>query len=97
MKYRLNELKDGLMFAIGVIQCIIYSASVGVTWFIYSNKPMAIVIAASLTVAHLLIIGRNWFSNKLDEVVEAMAKTEEELTSATEQVRKYRRTHGEIS
>ena len=54
--------------AINIIRFITYVASVLGSWFYMENKPLAIGIASSLTIAHLLIVLQDYIKDKKRKV-----------------------------
>lgn len=64
----LGELFDALDSFIMVLRFVLYVGSVLGAWFYVKDHALAVGIAASLTVAHLLIIAREYIAKKKKQI-----------------------------
>lgn len=67
----LQELFSALEKVVLALRVILYVGSVAFAWFYLKEHAMAVVIAASLTAAHLLIFFLEYVREKKQEVIDA--------------------------
>jgi hypothetical protein len=70
LKQIIGDVLDWLAKAIDVLRVLLYAGSVGATWFYLHDKVLAIGIAASLTIVHMLIAAKEMIDDKKRELVE---------------------------
>jgi hypothetical protein len=70
LRFILGDIFDKADSAVTVLRVILYVASVLGSWFYLHEKVLAIGIATSLTIAHLLIVLKDYLQEQKRKVLE---------------------------